>query len=381
MPSTNFSSGTLITSTWLNEVNGVVHTLFGAATTPAAGRAALNVPTYSELENKNKIVNGAMNIWQRGSTLVFTTTPTYLCDRFAGKKSGTLTTAYMERTADAPAGFNYALRFGRPNGSTQIGEMRIYHCLTTKNSVWAKGQTVTFSLYYKRGSTNSSTTALVIFGGSGNDQSVVDASTASWNMFTPLYTNSSDSGTFSPTTSWQRFEGNFTVPTNTNQIGFYVSGLEEPSAPTAGSDEFFYITGFQLELGSVASKFEQKTYEADYAACLPYYEKSFYATTTPAQNAGVNSGAWMFPSTKAGASVVASNQIRFETRKRYTPTITTYNPAAANSQPRDVSIAADCSGVGTQDVTDSGFVLYCTANAGTSVGNQIKVHWTADSEL
>lgn len=41
MASTTFSAGTTITSVWLNDVNGVIWTLFGGATTATAGRTAL----------------------------------------------------------------------------------------------------------------------------------------------------------------------------------------------------------------------------------------------------------------------------------------------------------------------------------------------------
>lgn len=44
MASTNYSKGTVIKAEWLNEVDSVVHDVFGAATTKATARTNLSVP-------------------------------------------------------------------------------------------------------------------------------------------------------------------------------------------------------------------------------------------------------------------------------------------------------------------------------------------------
>lgn len=59
MPSTTFSDyTTVVSSTWLNEVNGVVWTLFGATTTAAGGRTALGLGTISTQASNNVSITG-----------------------------------------------------------------------------------------------------------------------------------------------------------------------------------------------------------------------------------------------------------------------------------------------------------------------------------
>ena len=59
MPSTTFSDyTTVVSATWLNEVNGVVWTLFGAATTASGGRTALGLGTISTQASSNVSITG-----------------------------------------------------------------------------------------------------------------------------------------------------------------------------------------------------------------------------------------------------------------------------------------------------------------------------------
>lgn len=59
MPSTTFSDyTTVVSATWLNEVNGVVWTLFGATTTASGGRTALGLGTISTQASSNVSITG-----------------------------------------------------------------------------------------------------------------------------------------------------------------------------------------------------------------------------------------------------------------------------------------------------------------------------------
>lgn len=59
MPSTSFTDySTVVPATWLNEVNGVVWTLFGATTTAAGGRTALGLGTISTQASSNVSITG-----------------------------------------------------------------------------------------------------------------------------------------------------------------------------------------------------------------------------------------------------------------------------------------------------------------------------------
>lgn len=146
------------------------------------------------------------------------------------------------------------------------------------------------------------------------------------------------------------------------------------------TDFDFYLALVQFELGSVASAFEQRQIPVERELCNRYFIKSFRAATEPAQNVGNNTGEQMAIAGKAGAGAQYI-PIAFPTPMRTVPTVTTYNPAAANAQVRDVVAAADCSAVTVSNATERGVLINATGNGSTAVGNLLSVHWTADAEL
>jgi hypothetical protein len=66
---------------------------------------------------------------------------------------------------------------------------------------------------------------------------------------------------------------------------------------------------------------------------------------------------------------------------RKTPTVTLYNPAAANAQVRDETAAGDLTASATANVNRKGFNVAATGNAGTAIAGMLGIHWTADAEL
>jgi hypothetical protein len=99
------------------------------------------------------------------------------------------------------------------------------------------------------------------------------------------------------------------------------------------------------------------------------------------QNVGVGNGQQQWSAMKAGAVALTSAYVPFPVRMRANPTITLFNPAAANAQVRDFDGTADTSASVAQNVSERGFVVTCTGNAGTAVGNNLLFHWTASAEL
>jgi hypothetical protein len=146
------------------------------------------------------------------------------------------------------------------------------------------------------------------------------------------------------------------------------------------TSNLFMMKQVQLELGSKATDFEFRHFSEELAMCQRYYEKSFDYDVAPAQNAG-NTGAARTVQV-IGASTGTYYQVRYSVQKNATPTtITFYNPAAANAQARNTSIAADCSSTTTIGSSHTGFVISFTTAAGSAAGNSNLVHWTADAEL
>jgi hypothetical protein len=92
-----------------------------------------------------------------------------------------------------------------------------------------------------------------------------------------------------------------------------------------------YITGVQLEAGSVASPFERRDYGRELIMCQRYYETSFADGVAPGtlSTAVVNTGAFGLYGSYAG-----SFAFPFKIRKRVAPTVTVYAPLDGTSSGR-----------------------------------------------
>ena len=142
----------------------------------------------------------------------------------------------------------------------------------------------------------------------------------------------------------------------------------------------FYITGVQLEVGSSATGFEYRQYGQELALCQRYYEKSFPQATAPAQSAGL-SGIVFFMTGGVGVST-SRGGITFKVTKRTnSPTMTYFNPQAANAFARDIDTGSDFTSTSTYQTGDSTQTFGGTQPVGSAVGQTCGVHYTADAEL
>ena len=73
----------------------------------AAELAAL-IGSQTALSNRNLIINGAMQVWQRGTTIDTITTTNYLCDRWKIIHAGTDGNVDIDRSTDVPSGQGFA---------------------------------------------------------------------------------------------------------------------------------------------------------------------------------------------------------------------------------------------------------------------------------
>lgn len=215
---------------------------------------------------RNRLINGGMDIWQRG-TSGFSTTNTYIytADRF-WVFSGTSTTYdYSQVTSIGLAGFNSALRAQRRAGNTGTLGVFVGQIIETLNCVGLAGNTVTLSFYARAGanfSSGSNVLSVQFWTGSGTDQGLTSLIQQTWTS------QANASSVVTLTTSWQRFTVTFSVPSGATEISI---GFNAGSGGTAGANDYFDLTGVQLEVGSVATPFERRQYEQELALCLRYY--------------------------------------------------------------------------------------------------------------
>jgi len=112
-----------------------------------------------------------------------------------------------------------------------------------------------------------------------------------------------------------------------------------------------------------------------------YLETSFIEGTAPAQNAGAVNAVTVLQNTGASTNTVCP-WIPFRTLKRAAPTITLYNPSAANAQIRYASGSVDWSATAVNNGPyTNGFGLGGTTAAASGVTGLSIVHYLASAEL
>jgi hypothetical protein len=259
--------------------------------------------------SKNGVLNGAMDIWQRGTSI----TPTvnggaYTADRwFVTRGSNTSATVSRQVTGDTTnlPFIQYCSRVQRTAASTTTTDVAFGQMMESTSSIPFAGQTVVLSGYIRRGadfSAASNVLTMQLVTGTGTDQKQMDGG----------YTGSAISvtGNVTLTTTWQRFSITGTLPTSTTEI---TPKFTYTPTGTAGTNDYFEVTGVQLEVGSQATPFSRASstgIDGELAACQRYYQR-FVAT-----NSFGNLGQGF-----AASTTLAYLQVPLKTTMRIAPTV------------------------------------------------------------
>jgi len=211
----------------------------------------------------NAVINGGMDIWQRGTSpaWVANNTGNFGPDRWYGISPAGRT---VTREPSGLTGFRFASRWQRTSGNTDTSQIRIGQILSTDDSIPFAGKTITLSFYARKGANYSGGSLLGnVTSGTGTDQ----------NFIFPGFSGSVSvlSESFPLTTDWQRFTKTGTVSSSATQlvVRFETGTL----SGTAGTNDWFEITGVQLEEGTVANDFRRNadSIQGELAACQRYY--------------------------------------------------------------------------------------------------------------
>jgi hypothetical protein len=212
---------------------------------------------------RNAIINGGMDVWQRGSGgIVPTSTQPYSADRWESYRAGYAAGLAVYRPS-GPTGIQYSARVQRDAGNTSTASIAFGQSIETSNSIRFVGKTVVLSFYARSGANFSSASSLLsvfLSTGTGTDQNFR-------NGFTGRVDVISSSATL--TTSWQRFTYTGTIGSGISQVGVQFSYTP---VGTAGAADHFEITGVQLEEGSIATPFEQRPVGTELALCQRYFQ-------------------------------------------------------------------------------------------------------------
>jgi len=322
----------------VNSIKGVAASSAAITVNNTDGTCTANL---TNKPNRNLIINGAMQVAQRGTSFSLTGSG-YTLDRFTQSvgSSFNMDTTITQST-DTPDTFKNSLKVTPDSTQTPTGSHNGTIVTRLEGQDLApigygtsSCKQITLSFYAKSSSQNNGQTYTV------QVQKVLSGS--------QKYVTK----TFDITSSWQRFTMNFPADTATatetdNSLGMTIywhlaSGpddivAESPNAwvsqngfrAATGQSNFmdntsneFYLTGVQLEVGSVATDFEHRSFGQELALCQRYYTQSYPHGVA----AGSNSPATVLRKLASGQGYDDIANFHFPTEMRATPTIALYNP-------------------------------------------------------
>ena len=262
------AKGDLITATGASTVTNLAVGADGS--TLVANSSASTGMSWTTYGSPNFVINGGMDCWQRGTSFASSgNLHNFAADRFAFFRTSAGSGMTVTRQSSGLTGFNYCLRAQRNSGDTNTeGMIVLGNTIETANAIYLAGKQITISFYARAGanfSSSSNTVTLALFSGTGTDEFGFGAFTNQATVAT---------GSYNLTTSWQRFTATGTMASNATELSFYFSSVS--SSGTAGTNDYYDITGIQLEAGSIATPFRRAggTVQGELAACQRYYWRS-----------------------------------------------------------------------------------------------------------
>jgi len=329
-----------------------------------------NISAVNSLGFRNRIINGNMVIDQRnnGASVTLGSGTVYTVDRFAVQSGAASKLAAQQNAGSVtpPAGFRNYLGLTSQSaysvGASEIFALRQYiEGFNVADLGWgaAGAQTVTLSFWVRSSLTGT-------FGGSVNNNS--NRSYPFTYTISAANTWEQKSITIAGDTSGTWATGNTTglllelglgvgstfSGTAGAWTGSYFSSATGATSVVGTNGATFYITGVQLEAGSVATPFEQIDYGRELMMCQRYYETGANAI-------------WSGSSTN-GSTYYLTN--RFAVVKRAAPTVTPTNLAAVGF-------------AGAPTVTNTSVDQFRADNTsnGTASGGYYQFSWVAAIEL
>jgi len=311
---------------------------------------------------RNFIINGTGIVCQRNGSN--TSINTYAMDRwrtFGGPGGFTLSPR-----SDSGEGDGYHIKFQRTSGNTQTNEMGLVQGIESYESKKLAGQEVTLSFRVRVGGDWSPTNfSAIVRTGTGNNENPIG--------MTGMLSSVTSGVISGLTTSFQTFTYTGTIPSNATQVSV---SFQWTPVGTAGAADYVEIREVQLELGSIATPYENRSYADQLRDCQRYFEKSHDIGANPTHGFSGGSYEKWQPRGASGTNGSAFT-IQFKERKMKSASVTTFNNTGSGSGYYHISGNADYTN-GSIVGGDRKFTLTCPS---TGNQNEYLFSWTADAEL
>jgi hypothetical protein len=268
----NWAAGDILTASALDDLAGTVNLLSNASATSGSqllsNAAGTSFAYQATPSSSNPILNSSFTTWQRGtsgSAQSASAASGYNADRWQNYSGANAITVSRQATSDTTnlPSIQYCARVQRNSGQTSGNA--IYHVQTVEsvNSIPFAGKPIVMSFYARLGANYSATSnALSVYlnCGTGTDQNLIAGFTGNAGVIATTVTL---------TSTWQRFTATATMPATATEFGL---GFYYTPTGTAGTNDYFEVTGVQIDIGSVALPFRTyaATYQGELAACQRY---------------------------------------------------------------------------------------------------------------
>jgi len=350
-------------------------TLVGNSDTAVPTEKAVKTYVDNRTGGTNFIINGSMNIWQRGTSFVSALSPAYFADRFRIPFLGAGIERTVTRSTEVPsesqvgAVVHYSLKIdvtGTYDTPADNDFAVIEHGIEGYDYQKLKGNTITISFWVR--SHKTGTYSVTVRNG-GIDRSyasiytidVADTWEKKSSTLTLDQTDSSEIYTSAKGLSvmWALIPTvNYGGTPDTWLEGNYVAAIGQVNLFDSTANDF-YITAIQLELGSEATAFKFRPIGEELALCQRYYAQSVSGDLD-----------YLFWSGRCYSGSDYSQTHQFPVEMRAIPTLVLTDAGA-------LGFASE-SGTGTPG--KKGFFETRTCNSTLNVG-YFKSYWTASSDI
>jgi len=238
---------------------------------------------------KNIIINGDMRISQRGTSFSVNNAGAYTLDRF-NLTDGGAGSFTVEQSTDAPDNFQNSLKITVASADTSIGASDYAwltyvvegYDLAHLNLGQSSARTFTLSFWVKSSVTGTFSGGFENYdGGRGYAFTYTIDAANTWEYKTVTVAGDTGGGNWKTDILagvfilWDLGTGtDRTVPTAGSWSSSRSVGTDGGTKLVSTNGATLYLTGVQLEVGSVATEFEHRSYGEELALCQRYYQKN-----------------------------------------------------------------------------------------------------------
>jgi hypothetical protein len=340
---------------------------------------------------RNLIINGAMQVSQRGTDFNDVANGTYTIDRFKlGKNNTDNAVINIDQVTTSPDGFSNSLKISVGTAESALAadeSLLLQHLIEAQNLQHLQNgssgaQSVTLSFWVRSDKTGTYTVAIRKPDNTDRNQSKEYTISAAntWEHKSLTFsgdtsgggiTNDNGAGFFCDW--WLAGGSNFTGGTMDTWANTATQRLSTNQVNLMDGTNEWYITGVQLELGENASDFEHRSFGEELSLCQRYFCKSFDTGVTP----GTAAAGGAIRGVRGDGSFITN--LFFPQEMRAAPTVTMYSPTTgASGKVRNLSGSGsdEASAAFSQGTRNAGFTF-----TSTSTEVCVNAHFTAEAEL